>query len=55
MKYENIDRDRLASLVRLYARAGRWDDARKVGEILRRGSREPKIAEGDPTGLSAGF
>lgn len=43
------DTARLQNLVRIYARAGRWEDARRVGEILRRGSREPKTVEGDPT------
>jgi hypothetical protein len=43
------DRVRLQNLVRIYARAGRWEEARRVGEILRRGSREPKTVEGDST------
>lgn len=40
---------RLHNLVRIYARTGRWEEARKVAVILRRGSREPKTVEDDPT------
>lgn len=43
------DKVRLQNLVRIYARTGRWEDARKTADLLRRGSREPKTVEGDPT------